>query len=108
MDRDQLTTALEEFRLACIKIGAIQENELSALVFDEVYQGVFIVNVTVENKWLDKSYHPNALKELITLLYDESITNVKTRESILTLRLCKKTFPYDTIEYPTLEDGKPA
>ena len=108
MDRNQLSSKLEDFKVACIRIGAIHrdnsEDKLSTFVFDEIYQGVFIINVAVEDKWLNKEYHPNGLKELIELLYQT--TNAKTRESILTLRLCKASFPFDTIEYPSLNDGK--
>lgn len=109
MDRKQLEFALLNFKSACVERGAIQkdgENKHPAFAFDEIYGGVFIVNVMVENEWLDRKYHPNALKELIELLYET--TDVQTRESILTLRLCKTSFPHDSIEYDTLDAGRAA
>ena len=109
MDRKQLELALIDFKSACIERRIIQkddENKHPAFVFDEIYQGVFLINVTVKDEWLNREYHPNALKELIELLYQT--TDVKTRESILTLRLCKTSFPYDTVEYDSLAEGKAA
>ncbi|NOS88983.1 MAG: hypothetical protein HOP34_10675 [Methylococcaceae bacterium] len=110
MDEKQLTSELEGFKQACIKMGAIgednSENKIPTFVFDEVYQGVFLVNVSVKDEWLDKKYEASALNELIELLYKTTTPHI--RESILTLRLCKTSFPYDTIQYDTLADGKTA
>ena len=107
MDRKQLALELEDFKNACIAISAIREDSSKdgypAFEFDEVYQGVFIINLFVKDEWLSRKYEADALKELIELLYKE--TEPKTRESILTLRLCSDAGDY-TIQYEHLEDGK--
>ena len=95
MDREQLIAALKNFRLACVEIDCIRDDNLFAFDFEEVYQGVFIININIKEEWLNKKYDENALEELIKLLYQN--TTSKTRESILTLRLCKEN-SVDTLQ----------
>lgn len=107
MDRTELEHKLENFKQACITNGYIDANNQNALILEESYPGMkptsFIINVTVSEQWLQNRYQVNALKELTKLLYEKA--EQQTLENILTLRLCKASFPFDTVEYPTLENG---
>ena len=85
MDREQLKSALESFKSACIDKGYIDENTIDAFEFNEIYQGIFIVGVWVKSKWV--AQQENSLSELIDLLYNT--TEAETRRSILTLKLCE-------------------
>ena len=107
MDRTELEHKLENFKQACIANGYIDANNQTPLILEESYPGMkptsFIVNVTVGEQWLQNQYQVNTLKALTKLLYEKA--DQQTLENILTLRLCKESFPFDTIEYPTLENG---
>ena len=83
MDREQLNTELTSFRLACIEKNVISNNDF--FEFEEVYKGIFIVDVFAKQEWLNEQHNVSALNTLIELLY--KTTEPKTRESILTLRI---------------------
>lgn len=85
MDREQLKSALENFKSACIDKGYSEENTIENFSFDEIYQGIFIVTVWVKSEWI--AHQENPLNVLIDLLYDT--TTSETRRSILTLRLAE-------------------
>ena len=107
MDRTELAKKLESFKQACIEKGFIDANKLEAIVLDEAYPGIkptsFIINVIVNEQWLQDKYQRSALKELTDLLYEKA--DEQALENVLTLRLCKASFPFDTLVYPALKDG---
>jgi hypothetical protein len=85
MDREQLKSALESFKSACMDKGYIDANTVDAFSFNEIYQGIFIVVVWVKSEWV--AHQENPLSELIDLLYNT--TEPETIRSILTLRLAE-------------------
>lgn len=85
MDREQLKSALDNFRFTCMDKGYVDADTVDAFSFDEIYQGIFIVTVWVKSEWI--THQENPLNVLIDLLYDT--TTSETRRSILTLRLAE-------------------
>lgn len=89
MDKEQLKTKLERFKQACIEKGSIDAKESQPFEFEEAYPGLiptpFIVDIRVNEQWLESKLDVNPLHELIDLLYEN--TDADTLEGILTLRL---------------------
>ncbi len=100
MDREQLNQALERFKNACIEKGYASFENTPILDFEEIYQGVYLVDVFVKKEWAEHQEDP--LSELIDLLY--ITTEAETRRSILTLRLnfnYAHFFGIGTVECPS-------
>ena len=90
MDRTELITGLDGFKQACSKIDCINLANKNALDLEDAYPGAepasYIIDITVKQEWLDKGRSVTALRELIDLFYET--VDAKTRENILTLRIC--------------------
>ncbi|MDD2723495.1 MAG: hypothetical protein PHH59_05645 [Methylovulum sp.] len=105
MDKRQLESELETFKQACIAEGCIRADNEYGFEFEETYPGIFIINVNATKNWLNDKYHVSALNDLIGLLY--RTTELETRESILTLRLCQED-EFNRVSYDTLPPQKAA